>query len=80
MGITYQEAIEMAKKPKMLTIQQASAISGLDAQHIRELIKRNLVDFGYTVSFKENAKRKTYKIIPAKFFKWLGKETPTEWR
>lgn len=78
--VTYQEAIEMAKKPKMLTIQQASALSGLDAQHIRELIKRDMVDFGYAVSFKTDAKRKTYKIIPAKFFKWLGREVPTEWR
>lgn len=78
--ITYQDAIKMAKKPKMLSIQEASTLSGLDPQHIRELIKRDLVDFGYVVSFKKDAKRKTYKIIPAKFFNWLGREVPTEWR
>lgn len=78
--VTYQDAIQMAKKPKMLSVQEASALSGLDQQHIRELIKRNMVDFGYVVSFKENAKRKTYKIIPTKFFNWLGKDIPKEWR
>lgn len=50
----------------------------LPPQAIRELLKQNMCDFGFVIN--PTGKRYNYYIFPKKFFSWLGKDVPEEWK
>lgn len=65
-------------KQKTMTPEDASKYCDLCPQCFREMLKAGKADFG--TAYNATGRRWRYVIIPKKFFAWLGKDVPAEWR
>ena len=68
----------MGKKVKNMKPEDCTRYWRVPVQFIREALKAGRVDFGFAVN--PSGRRWIYTIIPSKFFGYIGKDVPSEWR
>lgn len=58
----------MPRNVTLISVQEASEISGLTVLAIRNLVRKGRINSNYF----ENNKRCTYQILRYPFYKWIG--------